>query len=306
MVVLVASLGASQDAATTTDPAKAVIVTSDIPNFWRAFDDASRAATQKERVEVFKREYFLPGSDGLWGFIGGRIVSPSHLAKTADEHRAEYERVRAASLTIPSQVPLIVADFRRLKAFYPGAVFPNIYFVVGALNSGGTTVDGVGDIIGVDVPLASGSRTVAPTVAHETIHYNQHDADQQTLLDSTIYEGTADFLGDLSDGGVTTAETWSFGCSHENALWDLFEKQAGAKDDGTINSWLFSDKAPLGAPPFIGYWIGYRVVQTYYENAPDKSAAIVQILHIRNFQTFLDAAGYPKKKPPCVRIPRWR
>jgi hypothetical protein len=303
--VVVGLVGAAPDMSVTSDVSNVRIVTSDIPNFWRAFDDASRGATDEDRATIFGREYFVPGSDGLWGFVPNRLRSPRYLAKVTKDRRADYLRVRAVTEQIPSTVPLIAADFQRLKDFYPDAVFPTLYFVIGTFNSGGTTADGIGDIMGAEKMADLGIESVPGIVTHETIHWNQHDADEATVLDYVLNEGSADFLADLADGHVETDATWQFGCAHEDALWTLLTQQAKSQDSKTITSWVFSEHSPLGAPPFIGYWVGYRIMQTYYANSTDKKAAIVNILHIKDFPTFLTSSGYPAKKPPCRRVERW-
>jgi hypothetical protein len=297
--------GGAPDASVTSDPANIRIVTSDIPNFWRAFDRAAGASSQEERATIFKREYFIPGTDGLWGFINDRLRSPWYVAKVTQQRRADYERVRSVTAEMPSTVPAIVTDLKRLKDFYPDAVFPTIYFVIGTFNSGGTISDGVGDILGAEILADVGIDRVPALVTHETIHWNQHDADESTVLSFVLNEGSADFLADLADGRVETDATWQFGCAHEAALWALLTQQAKSQDDKTITSWVFSEQAPMGAPPYIGYWVGYRIMQTYYANATDKKAAISDMLHIKDFPAFVSASGYPAKKPPCRRVARW-
>src|SRR5574337_206394 len=52
---------------TTTDPDRAEVVTTDVAHFWQAFDDAAKVpATQ--RVEIYRKEYFDPASQGLKDF----------------------------------------------------------------------------------------------------------------------------------------------------------------------------------------------------------------------------------------------
>jgi len=291
----------------SSEPIAVDIVTTDIPNFWRAFDDASRARTKAQRAKIFGEEYFLPGSDGLWGFVGGRLQSPRYVAEITAKQRADYIRVRSVTERMPSAVPKIFADFKRFKNFYPDAQFPKIYFVIGVWNSGGTSIDWVGDIIGAEVIAKMGLEVIPGLVTHETVHWNQHDPDENTLLDATLIEGSADFIAELADGHVETDAQWQFGCSHEQALWTLYQQQMLKQDDALREAWLFSDHAPLQAPPFIGYWIGYRIVQSYYDQSTDKRAAINAILHIKDSRDFLASSGYDGVKPggTCQRVTRW-
>ena len=42
----------------------------------------------------------------------------------------------------------------------------------------------------------------------------------------------------------------------------------------------------------MGYYVGYRIVEAYYRRAPDKRAAVRDILRIQDFPAFLAASGY--------------
>jgi hypothetical protein len=300
-------LGAgNSDRLSSSDPNAVKIVTSDIPHFWRAFDDATLNKTNEQRAAIFNQEYFIPGSDGLKGFIGERLQSPEHLAKVTKERAADYMRIRQLTEEMRSAAPFITADFERFKNFYPDATFPNIYFVIGAWNSGGTSVPSIGVIVGSEILAEQGLGAIPGLVTHETVHWNQDDADDKTLLSTTLIEGSADFLAELADGRVETDVMWQFGCSHERALWDAFKLQMTRTDDETTVSWLYSDQAPMKAPAFVGYWIGYRIVQAYYNRAIDKRAAISEILHIRNPKLFLAASGYAgSQEDDCKRVTLW-
>jgi uncharacterized protein YjaZ len=124
-------------------------------------------------------------------------------------------------------------------------------------------------------------------------------------LDYRLSKAAPTSSGELADGHEAGDQTWAFGCKNEDAIWSLFSQQRGSSDHAVTDAWLYSYQAPLKAPAFIGYWVGYRIVQSYYLNAPDKRAAIAAILHMKDFDGFLDASGYPGKKPPCKRIPAW-
>jgi hypothetical protein len=302
-----ALLGATgSDTLSSADPDNVKVVTSDIPHFWRAFDDATPAKTSEQRAAIFDKEYFVPGSDGLTGFIGERLQSPEHLAKVAKERAADYIRIRHLTEEMPSAVPLILTDFKRFKDFYPDAMFPNIYFVIGAWNSGGTSVSSIGVILGSEILAQQGISVIPGVVTHETVLWNHDDTDDKTLLATTLIEGSADFLAELADGRVENDTTWQFGCLHERALWDTFRRQMTSTEDATTASWLYSDQAPMKAPAFIGYWIGYRIVQAYYDRATDKRAAINEIRHIKSPQSFLAVSGYVGTgEPDCKRVMRW-
>jgi hypothetical protein len=59
----------------THDPNAARLVTSDIANFWRAYDRAQLASTDEARVDVYHDLYIRPGSPGLHDFVRTRLSS---------------------------------------------------------------------------------------------------------------------------------------------------------------------------------------------------------------------------------------
>ena len=150
-----------------TDPDSAKLVTSDIALFWRALDMA--AATNL--ATVLQREYLDRASVGVRDFIPGRIISAADLAAYVTANHARYDSVRAANLDVTRADSAIRAAFHRLKSIYPPAVFPDVYFVIGRFNSGGTS-SRHGLLIGAE--MYRDPARLPAIVSHELIHYQQH------------------------------------------------------------------------------------------------------------------------------------
>ena len=64
-------------------PPDVTLVTSDIENFWKAYD----AGSPGNREEAFAKLYLEPGSPGLQDFIKERIGSAKQLAAAVDKQR---------------------------------------------------------------------------------------------------------------------------------------------------------------------------------------------------------------------------
>jgi hypothetical protein len=43
------------------------------------------------------------------------------------------------------------------------------------------------------------------------------------------------------------------------------------------------------------YYVGYKIVESYYNRAKDKKQAVKDILDIKDFNAFLNASGYDEK-----------
>jgi hypothetical protein len=89
------------------DPEAAQLITSDIPNFWRAFDQM----TPENDLLVFKREYLGKGSAGLKDFSKARFTV-CDLVNALEGNQPLYASVRQDSLKIETMKDRIKASFR--------------------------------------------------------------------------------------------------------------------------------------------------------------------------------------------------
>jgi hypothetical protein len=298
-------LGA-QSAASNHDPDSARLITSDIPNFWRAFD----RATFTTAGDVFERDYIDSGTVGLHDFLRNRIVNGRFLAGTVAARPRYYAAIRNNTLAVDSAGDIknaIRASFQRLKTLYADAVFPDVYFLIGRLNSAGT-VSSNGLLIGVEMnardertpieELTDWERAVTGRiadlphiVAHELVHIQQsHSGD--TLLAQALREGGADFIGELISGAHTNRRQHEYGNAHESPLWNEFSKDMHWTD---IAHWLYQGDRSTDRPADLGYYIGYKICESLYRRTADKADAVRRILQITDPDEFLRQSGYAER-----------
>lgn len=306
LIFALAATTAFAQMATNADPAAVKFVTSDIESFWKAFDKA----TTENAEEIYTQEYFAPGSDGLQLFLKYRIGNAKSFAEQVSSSRKYYEALRAPSRRIAAFEPKMRASFRKLKDLYPDAIFPNVYFVIGRMNSAGTLAPG-GLLIGVDMFGANGQvnsdglsqwqrSVIAPiekvpfVVAHESIYYQQKYSipGEPTLLQKSINEGAADFIAELISGGHVNPHLHVYGNPLEEELWREFKQAMNGTD---VSNWLYQGDQAKDRPADLGYYMGYKITESYYRNASDKRAAIKEILEIKDFEEFLKASRYEEK-----------
>jgi hypothetical protein len=296
---------------TTLDPNKAEVVTADVVHFWRAFDESGKVPTER-RGDVYRREYFDLGSQGLKDYAAFRRVTAETLAAHVEQNRDAYATIRPFINEVVKQKPVIQAAFRRLKALYPDMKFPaHVYLVVGPQKGAGMNSDN-GIILAADMfatpPGTPYSYTrvsaayVPYAAVHETIHFNQayQTNDQSTLLQNVVSEGTADFIASLvlQEPAVRQhTDRWHYGCGNETELAARLLREADLK---ITKPWLFDHAPDTGWPPDMGYWIGYRISQAYYDRANDKRAALRDMLGVTDFKAYLEASGYPGSRTSCV------
>ncbi len=304
LLLIAATAAAGQVPAENRDPAKAEIVTSDIDLFWKAYDKAK----PENDLIVYRDEYLRKGSVGLKEFERSRIGSVCELVYTIAKHPSYYRRLREHTSLIPGYEPKIRAALYKLQELYPDAVFPPVYFVIGRMSSGGTLTD-KGLLIGSEMygmdsetdlseldawhrAVLGGVERVPFIVAHELIHYQQARPSDRTLLSAAIREGGADFVGELISGGQINPHLHEYGNPREAELWQRFETEMEGTD---YSNWLYEGDRAKDRPADLGYYMGYKIVESYYMKAADKKLAVREILESTDSRKFLEASGYKQK-----------
>ncbi|HJP92421.1 MAG TPA: hypothetical protein VJ875_10725 [Pyrinomonadaceae bacterium] len=293
------------------DPATVKFVTSDIDNFWRAYDLAAKETDKTKRIVIFQTEYLDKGSPGLKDFLRLRIKSAENLVSTIDRMPKYYASIRPQTLQVQRMEKRMRGAFEKFKSIYPAAVFPDVYFLIGVTNSGGTTGPS-GLLIGTEMygktaktpmdELSDWLRVVLSTVdnvpvivAHESCHYNQHynsAPNQRHLLGKSLQEGACDMIGELISGGNINDHLKTYGRTHDAEIWRDFERDMYKPD---YSNWIYNATTAKDRPADLGYYVGYMITRAYYSNAKDKRQAVYDILSIQDARAFYEASGVRKK-----------
>ena len=296
----------SQNSRVSKEPRLSKVYTSDISNFYIAFDLAINDTLNAKKI--FKKEYFSKGTKGLKDFYKTKIKDIDKFAKFVIRHKEFYKSIRNDISNINDLKEQIYLNFESFKSIYPNAVFPDVYFVIGKFNSNGT-ISKRGLLIGTEILCRTENtntenwnkdilrismlrKHIPITVSHELVHFNQSKmADGNTLLWKSIREGSAEFIAELISG--ETDGDYSEFNGKEIEIWNGFTKD---KNKSIWSSWQISnDKRPKNA----GYWAGYLICKAYYEQVKDKNKAVLDILSIQNYNEFYEKSNieeYIKEK----------
>lgn len=295
-----------------SDVAHAVFISSDIAHFWEAYDAGGKTGD----APSFQRLYLDRASKGLKDFIGKRQLTAATMVTMVRAYPNYFASIRSTNLRLVDStdavLALIRANYARIKELYPPAVFPPVTFLVGRFSTGGTTASS-GMLIGsefyslaVGTPvseLGSFQRTnvhaidtIPMIIAHEHTHILQaagHAAalsGDNTLLAQSLMEGSADFVGELVSGGNINAKVFPYALANEAAIWADFMSDMNGKD---FSRWLYNQGSATSARPGdLGYFVGYRVAEAYYNKTADKQQALKDIIEMRNAKDFLAKSGY--------------
>lgn len=326
MVCTASVIAQTENRQLNSDPEKAGFVTSDIDNFWRAFDLANKETDRKKKIAIYQTEYFDKGSKGLKDFVRMRIKSAENLYNTIEKLPNFYASIRQSTLRVREMEKNMRRSFRKFKRIYPDALFPDVYFVIGIANTGGTA-SANGLLIGTELYgltdktprgefielfktfmpnvkdeselrlLATKYTDVAlkpiegipAIVAHESCHFNQKYPPLDTLLAKAVQEGACDFIGEKISGKLMNPAQKAYGEKREADLWREFQTEMNGKNE---KNWMYNALNAKTRPPDLGYFIGYKISQSYYRNAMNKRQAIRDIFQIKDFPEFLRQSSY--------------
>jgi hypothetical protein len=96
------------------------------------------AQTSDDPASVYQTLYLDRASPGLQDFVRLRIESADGLVRAIEQLPGYYATIEHSTLQVARMEPAIRAAFYALAYLFPEARFPDVYFVIGRLNSGGT------------------------------------------------------------------------------------------------------------------------------------------------------------------------
>ena len=296
---------------------KPKISTIDIDNFWLAYDSIQKTNDKTLQIKIVQELYLDKASIGLKDFM----VSREHSAKRHLENILNYPKfwisVRQKTLEINSHKKEIEKLMSRFKRLYSNFKQPDVYFTIGCLNSGGTTTK---DKILIGSEIACSDKTtnaselgnwlqgvfkdqtnVINMIAHELGHTQQKNGDSEddgnsNLLGYCIGEGSCDFISELLLDKPVNSPYMTYGKANEKELWKLFEKEMLRQE---TKNWLYNgNEAPNGNAD-LGYFIGYEICKSYYDNSKNKKQALKEIIELEytkeNVIKFLEKSKYSEK-----------
>jgi len=277
------------------DPANAEFVYDDIHNFVRAFNMLKDGG---DTLAILQAEYIDKATPGLKEFGNKYGLDLEKLVAAINKNPEKYADLHEIPELLSEREPHFRDAFTRLTEIYPDAKFPPTYFVV-EYQRGIGSGSAAGQLIAVDRWKAPLDNKIT-MITHELTHMQQVMAigypeyvklfgPKKSLLGLCIREGTAEFIADLVTGTITQDEALEWTLANEPRLKAEFMKD---KDNVETGDWMWSKPEDPDQPRHVGYVIGYRIVESYYNNADDKARAIREILGVTDYQAFFENSGY--------------
>ena len=288
-------------------PGGPVIQIEDVARFYRVYDAAHGHPTAAE----LQRDYLDPGSPGLHHLAVIRNVSGVTIAKALAAHPQIFAQAKRCMAVLPRVRERVATALRTLGRLYPKSQFPPVTVAVSRGKPAGVA-DATGVIIGLEASCAADylnpnvEDRFVHEIAHEYTHVQQalqspalYNESKPTVLDASLIEGAAEFTATLITGEVAFHSPFAPSAETRDRA---IEAQFVADEDKTdLSQWI--DNGTLTEPGDLGYWVGYRIVRSYYEHAADKRAALRDILEMKDPKAFLARSGWHPAAAPDLSSP---
>ena len=287
------ALAAASLARAAGEAAGPVIQTEDVDRFYRLYDATGGHPT----ADQLQHDYLDPGTDGLHRLARERNVTGAAIAKTLAAHPEMYSDAKRCLVVLPRVRRRLEVSLRALGRLYPQAQFPPVTIAIGRGKPVAVASPGKGVQIGLEALCATNwlnpnvEDRFVHVIAHEFVHVQQAqslaDDEHPTVLEASLIEGAAEFVGELISGEVAYGQ---FGASTKGREKEIETAFVPDEDKADLSRWLYNGTAEK--PGDLGYWVGYRIVKSYYQHTPDKRRAVREILQMTDPKAFLAGSGW--------------
>lgn len=270
------------------------IYTSDIDNFWVAFDSIKKTNDQSKKLEFINELYINKGTKGLKAFMQTRNYNDTLYVRLIDQYKQFWNSIRPNTLSIKTKTNELHQGVERLKMLYPELKDAEMYFTIGGMRSAGTVKN---NMVLIGAEMATGTPTtdvseftddwlknvfskqsldnIVGLNIHEYIH-TQQTGYKSGVLSQCIREGACDFIAELVIEKPVDTQYLTYGKANAVAIKALFKQEMFTDH---LENWLYNGSTK-GEAADLGYYIGYEICKAYYSRSSDKKKAIKTIIEL--------------------------
>lgn len=295
------------------------VFTQDVDNFWKAYDRIIQAKDSAQKVNLIQTMYIEKGTQGLHDIMKARRYSAQEYIDVIGKYPKFWSSIRSRTLMSKKQARNVEKSITALKKIYPEAKPANTYFTVGLLRTNGTTMNG-NLLIGTESAFADKDVDISEMhksypqlkayfatnpidsfvslAAHEYVHTQQKSTIGNNLLTQVVMEGVAEFVSNLSLKKKSSIPAMAYGNLHETEIKDFFVKEMFSPY--TWNNWIWNATNNRFKMADLGYFVGYALVEKYYDKQADKKSAIKKMIELdynnqAALSAFVEESGYFEK-----------
>ncbi|SEB47899.1 hypothetical protein SAMN04489761_0953 [Tenacibaculum sp. MAR_2009_124] len=315
------------------------IITSDIDNFWNAYDNITATKDSTLQYKYLDSLYFKKGTEGLKAIRFVRNYKATDYINSINNYPLFWSSIRKNTLKANQLSSDLEEGIQKLKNIYPDLKPAKIFFIIGAFRTSGTTLDSL-VLIGSEFAMTDkntvstefpeeiqsarrkyfNSNPINDLVllnVHEYVH-TQQKAMVHNILSLAIYEGVAEFVSVKAMGGVSAVPAIAYGKKNMKKVLKKFEEEMFYSVNE--NKWLWGE-ARLNEFNVrdLGYYVGYQMCENFYNSSKNKKVAIQQLIELdfnneKDIESFVDGTdvfsdtleklyeNFERKRPKVTRI----
>ncbi|MDR6300250.1 gliding motility protein GldB-related protein [Mesonia maritima] len=291
------------------------IVAKDITNFWKAYDKINSTNDTIQQYEYLDKLFLEKGTLGLKAIIENRGYTAKEYLDAINNYPKFWASIRKNTLRTNEFSSDLETGREKLKKIYPDLKPAKIYFTIGALRTGGTTMDSL-VLIGSEIAMTDKNTITSefPTEIgtnrrkyfdsnpidnlvllniHEYVHTQQKPI-VHNLLSYCIYEGVAELVSVKAMNTKSSTPAIEYGRKNDKVR-QKFEQEMFYGNN--VNQWLWSDAENEFDVRDLGYYIGYQICELYYDQAKDKKSAIKKMIELdysneTEIERFVNGTGF--------------
>lgn len=291
------------------------VVTTDIDNFWIAYDQITSTKDTSQQYRFLDRSFISKGTPGLNAMMAARAYTNKSYIDAIHTYPLYWNSIRKGMSKAKGYAKEITKNVEKLKVLYPSLKPAKIYFTVGAFRSGGTTMDSL-VLIGSEIAMAdsnaetkefeSTNRGLATflktspvnslvfTNVHEYVHTQQKTTAAQNLLGQCVLEGVAEFLAEKATGKSSNLPALNYGKTNKMHVEEVFMSEMFNASNGF---WLYSNLENEFKVRDLGYYVGYAICEAYYNKSSNKAKGIKEMIELdynkqEDLINFVEQSGY--------------
>ena len=267
------------------------IITTDIDNFWIAYDSVNKV--KENKTSVFKQLYLDKGTIGLKDFVKYKDFNEKNYVTAFAKYPEFWKSIRKNTLVSSKQIQKTEKALKEFKKLYSNQSKGNIYYTIGALRSGGMP-NGADLIVGLEKVVGDKTTNTSefenktlqnmfqfsnPSLlgfvsVHEFIHTFQKGSEVNVLA-KAIKEGSADFIAELALKEKYNSHYLDYGFKNYDLVRNQFKNQLFSQN---YENWFYNSET--NEHPDLGYFVGYVISKNYYANSKNKKQAIKDLIEL--------------------------
>jgi hypothetical protein len=265
----------------------------DVERFYKIYD----AANGRPTAEQLQRDYIDAGSEGLHTLARLRNVTGARIAETLAKNPQIYSNAKRCMAVLPRVKERVQVALGKLGRLNPEARFPPVTVAVSRGKPAGIAYPDSGIQIGLEAVCAADFMNpniedrFVHVISHEYVHVQQAPAlagtEDLTVLERSLLEGNAEMISELISGLAGQAHFPALTTGREKEIETAF---LADQDKTDLSAWL--DNSTLEKPGDLGYWVGHRIAESYYQHATDKRQAVRDMFQMTDAKAFLAKSGW--------------